>query len=151
MRSGSLSKRGHSNPTYHRYWFVLKGDVLSYYENPQNRYFPRSSIDLRYGIEAAVAEPEKGKDHSTFFTITTTDRVFYFKADSAASAKEWVKALNKIIFRSHNDGDGVKIVLPVESIFGVEESRVLEFADTFRLDVLNKDDHTTDEVNRGNL
>src|SRR5262249_30697440 len=95
-----------------------------------------------------VAESDKGKDYSMFFDITTTDRILHFKADSVPSAREWVKALNKIIFRSHNDGDGVKIVLPIESIFGLEESPVLEFADTFKLDVLDQIDHTTDEVSR---
>ncbi|RPB25450.1 UDP-Glycosyltransferase/glycogen phosphorylase [Terfezia boudieri ATCC MYA-4762] len=145
IKSGSLSKRGKNNPKYHRYWFVLKGDVLSYYENPGDLYFPSGTIDLRYGVQASVHELDKGKDYSTFFDITTTDRVLHFKADSVPSAKEWVKALNKIIFRSHNDGDGVKIVLPIGNIFGLEESPVLEFADTFRVDVLDQVDHTTDE------
>jgi len=148
IKSGSLSKRGKNNPKYHRYWFVLKGDVLSYYENPGDLYFPSGTIDLRYGVQASLHESDKGKDHSTFFDITTTDRVLHFKADSTPSAKEWVKALNKIIFRSHNDGDGVKIVIPIESIFGLEESPVLEFADTFRLDALDQVDHTTDEVSQ---
>lgn len=145
IKSGHLSKRGKNNPKYRRYWFVLKGDVLSYYENPGDLYFPSGTVDLRYGVEAVVTQ-EKGKDPATFFNITTTDRVLHFKADSAPSAKEWVKALNKIIFRSHNDGDGVKIVIPTESIFGLEESPVLEFADTVRLDVLDQVDHAIDEV-----
>ena len=122
--------------------------MLSYYEDPGDLYFPSGTINLRNGVQASVIEPEKGKDQSTFFNITTVDRIWHFKADSVPSAKEWVKVLNKVIFRSHNDGDGVKVVLPIESIFGLEESPVLEFADTFKLDVLDQADHTTDEVSQ---
>lgn len=122
--------------------------MLLYYEDPGDLYFPSGTINLRNVVEASVIESEKGKDQSTFFNITAVDRVWHFKADSVPSAKEWVKVLNKVIFRSHNDGDGVKVVLPIESIFGLEESPVLEFADTFKLDVLDQVDHTTDEVSQ---
>lgn len=120
--------------------------MLLYYEDPGDLYFPSGTINLRNGVQASVIESGEGKGQSAFFNITTVDRVWYFRADSVPSAKEWVKALNKVIFRSHNDGDGVKVVLPIEGIFGLEESPVLEFADTFKLDFLNQVDHTTDEV-----
>ncbi|KAF8475954.1 hypothetical protein BDZ91DRAFT_818398 [Kalaharituber pfeilii] len=138
IKSGHLSKRGHSNPKYKRYWFKLKGDVFSYYEDPGKIYFPRGNIDLRYGVQAA----ERSRH---FFTLTTTEKVIHFRADSAASAKDWVNKLNKIILRSHNEGDGVKIALPIESIYGLEEIPVLEYADTIKLDVLDQIEHTTDE------
>ena len=62
-----------------------------------------------------MVDKDKGKD-ATHFTVVTHQRKFNFKADSVPSAKEWVKALQKIIFRSHNDGDSVKISLPIENI-----------------------------------
>lgn len=142
-----MAKRGKQNPKFNRYWFILKGDVLSYYIDPSDLYFPSGNIDLRYGISACVSEPrEKGKD-ATSFSIVTHQRVYNFKADSAASAKEWVKILQKVIFRSHNDGDSVKISLPVENIIDVEESPVIEFAETLKIRVIDSDEtYAIDEV-----
>lgn len=81
------------------------------------------------------------KDTETLnFTVQTNERIFHFRADSAASAKEWVKAIQRVIFRSHNDGDSVKIAMPVEDIIQIEESPVLEFADTYKIVVADKQD-----------
>jgi sterol 3beta-glucosyltransferase len=149
-KSGYLSKRGRQNPKYNRYWFTLKGDVLAYYTDPSNLYFPSGNIDLRYGISAALVESkEKGKP-SMNFTVTTHQRVYHFKADSAASAKEWVRTLQKVIFRSHNDGDSVKVSLPVENVIDIEESTVLEFAETVKIRVVDNDEtYAIDEVGPG--
>jgi sterol 3beta-glucosyltransferase len=120
--------------------------VLSYYTDPSDLYFPSGNIDLRYGISANVAEREKGKD-ATYFTVVTHQRKFQFKADSAPSAKEWVKALQKIIFRSHNEGDSVKISLPIENIIDIEESQIVEFAETCKIRVIDNDEtYAIDEV-----
>lgn len=153
LKSGYLSKRGKSTVKFTRYWFILKGDVLSYYTNPSELYFPNGNIDLRYGLQASVVEAKDPKD-SVMVTLSTDQRKYYFRADSAASAKEWVKSLQKVIFRSHNEGDSVKISIPVENVIEVEESPVLEFADTFKLKVVDNDDtYAIDEVafSPGNL
>ena len=146
-KSGHLSKRGKQNPRFNRYWFTLKGDVLSYYTDVSDLYFPSGNIDLRYGISASLSESkEKGKE-PTHFSVVTNQRAYYFKADSAASAKEWVKTLQKVIFRSHNDGDSVKISLPVENVIDIEESPVIEFAETLKVRVVDSDEtYAIDEV-----
>jgi sterol 3beta-glucosyltransferase len=145
-KSGYLAKRGLKNPKYNRYWFKLQGDVLSYYSDPSDLYFPKGNIDLRYGISAHVADKEKGKDN-TYFSVVTHQRKFHFKADSAPSAKEWVKSLQKIIFRSHNDGDSVKISLPIENIIDIEDSQMIEFAETCKIRVIDNDEtYAIDEV-----
>lgn len=124
---------------------MLKGDVLSYFSDPGEVYFPNGNIDLRYGIQASLVEA-KDKE-PTAFTVTTDQRSYYFRADSAASAKEWVKTLQKVIFRTHNEGDSVKISIPTENLIDVEESPVLEFADTIKLKVFTNDDtYAIDEV-----
>ena len=139
-KSGHLSKRGKQNPRYNRYWFRLQGDVLSYYTDPSDLYFPSGNIDLRYGISATLSDTkEKGKDTKSF-TITTPSRVYHFNADSSASAKEWVRTLQKVIFRSHNDGDSVKISLPLQNVVDIEESPVIDFADTFKVRVIDNDE-----------
>ncbi|PKS12321.1 hypothetical protein jhhlp_001621 [Lomentospora prolificans] len=136
-KSGYLSKSGKRNPKYNRYWFRLKGDVLSYFADTTNVYFPHGQIDLRYAISANVTDKEKGGTH---FSVTTHHRTYYLKADSAPSAKEWVKAIQRVIFRSHNDGDSVKISLPIENIIDIEEMHMLEFADTCKIRVLDNDE-----------
>ncbi|KAL8849482.1 MAG: hypothetical protein Q9221_005564 [Calogaya cf. arnoldii] len=139
-KSGYLAKRGKQNPKFSRYWFILKGDVLSYFTNPSDLYFPSGNIDLTYGISASLVDTkEKGKE-TTSFSVVTNERVYHFKADSPSSAKEWVKTLQKVIFRSHNDGDSVKISLPVENIIDIEESPVIDFAKTLKIRVVDSDE-----------
>lgn len=135
-KSGYLSKRGRQHLRYHRYWFTLKGDVMSYYNDPSDLYFPSGNIDLRYGISAKPADNKDKTKESKDFSVTTDHRTYHFRADSAASAKEWVKNLQKVIFRSHNEGDSVKISLPIENIIDLEESPVIDFADTFKVRVV---------------
>ena len=146
-KSGYLSKRGRSNPKYHRYWFVLKGDVLTYYSNPSNQYFPSGQVDLRYGISATLTEQKDKSKECLNFSVTTAERTYHFKADSVSSAKEWIKQLNKVIFRSHNDGDSVKISMPTQNVIDVEENQVLDFADTVKIRVIDNDEtYAIDEV-----
>ena len=139
-KSGYLSKRGRQNPKYGRFWFVLKGDVLSYYNNPNEVYFPHGNVDLRYGISAALVGDKDKQKESKDFSVTTNSRTYHFRADSVASAKEWVRTLQKVIFRSHNDGDSVKISLPVENVIDVEQSPVVEFSETLKLRVIESGD-----------
>ncbi|KAF3942031.1 hypothetical protein ABW19_dt0200868 [Dactylella cylindrospora] len=136
LKSGHFYKRGRKNPRYSRYWFTLKGDVLSYYADASELYFPSGNIDLRYAIHAYT--DEDSKDHT--FTLVTNSRKYEFKADSATSAVEWTKALEKVIFRIHNDGDSVKVVIPIENVLEIEKSPVIEFADTFKLKVVADDE-----------
>ena len=146
-KSGHLAKRGRQNPKYNRYWFQLKGDVLSYYLNPSDLYFPSGNIDLRYGISASLAGTKDKSKDTKDFSVTTDHRTYHFRADSASSAKEWVKTLQKVIFRSHNDGDSVKISLPVANIIDIEESPVIDFAETFKLRVVDiVESYDIDEV-----
>ncbi|KAF3764048.1 family 1 glycosyltransferase [Cryphonectria parasitica EP155] len=136
-KSGHLSKSGKRNPKYNRYWFRLKGDVFSYYRDSSNLYFPHGQIDLRYGISASVTDKDKD---GVNFTLETDHRTYYFRADSAQSAKEWVKCLQRVIFRSHNDGDSVKISLPIQNVIDIEETQMLEFAETCKIRVIDNDE-----------
>jgi len=126
---------------------VLKGDVLTYYDNPSQPYFQSGNIDLRYAISANLSEQKDKHKDPTAFTVTTDQRTYYFKADSTPSAKEWVKHLQKVIFRSHNDGNSVKISIPIENIIDIEENPVLDFADTVKIRVIdNEETYAIDEV-----
>jgi sterol 3beta-glucosyltransferase len=146
-KTGYLSKRGRQNPKYSRYWFTLKGVVLSYYSTPSDLFFPAGNIDLRYSISASLAEEKENQKTTKDFSLTTDHRTYHFKADSHASAKEWVKNLQKVIFRSHNDGDSVKISLPIENVIDIEQSPVVDFAETLKVRVVESgDSYAIDEV-----
>ncbi|KAH6638541.1 autophagy-related protein 26 [Truncatella angustata] len=136
-KSGYLSKSGKRNPKYNRYWFRLKGDVLGYYRDSSNLYFPSGQIDLRYAIKAHITDSDKESLH---FSVVTDHRTYHFKADSAPSAKEWVKSLQRVIFRSHNDGDSVKISLPIRNVVDIEETQMLDFADTIKIRVIDNEE-----------
>ncbi|CAO2654338.1 Nn.00g110710.m01.CDS01 [Neocucurbitaria sp. VM-36] len=129
-KTGYVFKRGRSK--YNRYWFILRGDVLSYYTNPAELYFPRNRINLQYATSADVVESNRKGEEETTFIVTTDERKYQFKADSAASAKEWVRSIQKVIFRTHNEGNSVKISLPIQNVLEIEESSILDFADTVK-------------------
>jgi sterol 3beta-glucosyltransferase len=144
VKSGYLSKSGKRNPSYARFWFRLKGDVLTYYKTATDVYFPHGQIDLRYGISASVVDKDKEALH---FVVETHHRTYKFKADSAPSAKEWVKSLQRVIFRSHNDGDSVKISLPIKNVMDIEDTQMISFADTCKIRVIDNDEtYAIDEV-----
>ncbi|RMZ72997.1 Sterol 3-beta-glucosyltransferase [Pyrenophora seminiperda CCB06] len=137
-KTGYLSKRGRSK--FNRYWFVLRGDVLAYYTNPAEVYFPRNRINLQYAVSAEVIESTKKGEGETSFTITTDERSYLFKADSVASAKEWTKSIQKVIFRTHNEGNSVKISLPIQNVLEIEESSILDLANTVKVRVIDNDE-----------
>ncbi|KAB5511732.1 glycosyltransferase family 1 protein [Coniochaeta sp. 2T2.1] len=137
VKSGYLYKSGKRNPKFNRYWFRLKGDVFSYYKDSQSLYFPSGQIDLRYGISTDITDKDKESIH---FSLVTHHRTYNFRADSAPSAKEWVKSLQRVIFRSHNEGDSVKISLPIENVIDIEETQMLDFADTCKIRVIDNDE-----------
>jgi sterol 3beta-glucosyltransferase len=144
-KTGYLFKRGRSK--YNRYWFILRGDVLSYYTNPAELYFPRNRINLQYAISAEATESKKKGEDETTFLVTTDERKYQFRADSAASAKEWVRSIQKVIFRTHNEGNSVKISLPIQNVIEIEESSILDFADTVKVRVVdNGETFAIDEV-----
>jgi len=139
LKTGHLGKQGKHSYSYKRYWFILKGDTFAYYSSSSEPYSPLGLVDLRYAISAEVTPAEEGKEAADF-TVTTQDRVYYYRADSYAAARDWVKQLQKIIFRSHNEGDAVKISLPIENILDVEQTGVVDFAETIKLRVMASDE-----------
>lgn len=121
---------------------------MSYFNDAANLYFPHGQIDLRYGISVELTDRNDKNKDGVHFSLVTHHRTYYFKADSAQSAKEWVKSLQRVIFRSHNDGDSVKISLPLENVIDVEDAHTItDFADTCKIRVVDNDEtYAIDEV-----
>ena len=101
----------------------------------QDPYFPDGHIDLHYAISV-----EPSQFHKHHFKVATADKKWHFSADSEASRDEWVKTLKKGVFRCQNEGESVKIAIPLETIVDVEKSSSLEFAETIRVRVYDADE-----------
>ena len=150
IKTGHISKRGQRNPRYKKYWFVLKGDILSYYKDSSSPYTPRDVIDLRYGVSADIILDQDQSRESTSFSVVTDTKTYHFKAETASSASEWVKQIQKVIFRSRNNSDSVKICLPVDNVVDIEESNYSDFADTIKIRIIDNDEtFAVDEVGSG--
>ena len=113
--------------------------MLSYYQSASSLYFPQGTIDLRSAVSAQL---EKAADDGTSrgFSITTSQRTHRFKAESVASAQEWVKKLQQAIFHSHNAGNSVKIALPIENILEVEDNPLFERWDTLKIKAVDNEE-----------
>ncbi|GEM12027.1 sterol 3-beta-glucosyltransferase, glycosyltransferase family 1 protein [Rhodotorula toruloides] len=135
IRSGSLSVRGSRTRRYRKHWFVLKDSVLSWFPSSTDPYFPDGHIDLHYCVAV-----EPSTKHSHHFKVSTSEKRYHFSADSEASRDEWVKAIKKVVFRCQNEGESVKIAIPLETIVDVEKSSSLEFAETIRVRVYDADE-----------
>lgn len=141
IMSGNLAKKGRNSSRYTRYWFVLRNDLFAYYTSATDLYFPAGTIDLRYAIQAEVVPDATGsKSDSTTFSLTTEKRTYHFKADNNTSANNWVKILQKEIFRSRNEGDHVKIKIPVENIIDLEESLLFDIVDALKIRAIDSDE-----------
>ncbi|GAA5892114.1 hypothetical protein JCM8208_001437 [Rhodotorula glutinis] len=135
VRSGSLSVRSSRTRRYGKHWFVLKDSVFSWFPSSTDPYFPDGHIDLHYAISV-----EPSQFHKHHFKVATSDKKWHFSADSEASRDEWVKTLKKGVFRCQNEGESVKIAIPLETIVDVEKSSSLEFAETIRVRVYDADE-----------
>ena len=98
-------------------------------------------------MSAQVIHTKETEVAQSSFTISTAHSDLSFKADSATSAKEWVKQIQSVIFRLQNGGDSIKITLPARNILDLENNPVLDAADTFRFRVIDNDEtYAVDEV-----
>ncbi|PWN91000.1 UDP-Glycosyltransferase/glycogen phosphorylase [Acaromyces ingoldii] len=119
LKAGPLRKRTKRTHRFSRHWAVVRGRSLSWYESERDPYFPQDHIDLRNvtAVEsAASAESERR------FRVHTPYRVFLFEAASAQGKDEWVAILRKAVFRTQNEGESVRISIPLEAIVDIDGS-----------------------------
>lgn len=136
LKSGHLSKRGKTNPHYRRYYFTLKGTVLSYFASNAALYYPSGNIDLRNAVSVNLARDQDGH----YFSIITDRRTYYFKADSENAASDWVRSIRATMDRSRTDANSIKIALPIDNILDVEDCPIIDAGDTIRIRVVDNDE-----------
>lgn len=66
------------------------------------------------------------------FKVLTPERRLVFTADSAAAREDWVKTIRKAVFACQNEGESVKIAIPLERVVSIERSS-MEFVDALLL------------------
>jgi sterol 3beta-glucosyltransferase len=111
FKEGYLGKKTSKGRQYYKYWFILKGHVLSYYENQKDVYFPQSSIDLKNVLSVEYSKKSEKK-----FKIITTNKRHYFLAESRNEMVEWKKAVETAVFKAKNSAECIKIVIPLSSL-----------------------------------
>ncbi|XP_026178337.1 sesquipedalian-1 [Mastacembelus armatus] len=94
-KTGFLFKKGERNTAYHRRWFVLKGNMLFYFEERDSRE-PIGVIVLE-GCTVELCESIEEFAFAIKFDCAKA-RVYKMAAESQAAMESWVKALSRASF-----------------------------------------------------
>ncbi|NXC71081.1 SESQ1 protein, partial [Anhinga anhinga] len=93
--AGFLYKRGERHTAYHRRWFVLKGNMLFYFEERESRE-PVGVIVLE-GCTVELCDSAEEFAFSIRFGGTKS-RTYVLAAESQAAMESWVKSLSRASF-----------------------------------------------------
>lgn len=138
LKSGCLNRVFGTAGASQRYYFTLTDHVLSYCLDASEQFAVQGNINLKDAIEAQPAV-EYCKDGEYAFKLSTHHGDHILKTETASSANEWLKILQKVIFRLRNHGDAVKVVVPYSAILNVESSPGLAFTDTVKVSLADED------------
>ncbi|XP_053577359.1 sesquipedalian-2 [Bombina bombina] len=94
-RTGYLYKRGQWNVAYQKRWFVLKGNLLFYFEERQSREPVGVVILEGYTVELCQSEEEFA--FAVRFDVQDS-RSYILAAESQEDMESWVKALSRASF-----------------------------------------------------
>ncbi|KAG3279025.1 hypothetical protein H1C71_006096 [Ictidomys tridecemlineatus] len=93
--AGFLYKKGGRHAAYHRRWFVLRGNMLFYFEEPGSRE-PVGVIILE-GCTVELVEAAEEFAFAVRFAGARA-RTYVLAAESQAAMEGWVKALSRASF-----------------------------------------------------
>ncbi|NXR28913.1 SESQ1 protein, partial [Cinclus mexicanus] len=93
--AGFLYKRGERHTAYHRRWFVLKGNMLFYFEERDSRE-PVGVIVLE-GCNVELCEAAESYAFAIRFGGTKS-RTYVLAAENQAAMESWVKSLSRASF-----------------------------------------------------
>lgn len=94
-KTGFLFKKGERNTAYHRRWFVLKGNMLFYFEERDSRE-PIGVIVLE-GCTVELCESAEEFAFAIKFDCAKA-RVYKMAAENQPAMESWVKALSRASF-----------------------------------------------------
>ncbi|XP_011853326.1 PREDICTED: sesquipedalian-1 [Mandrillus leucophaeus] len=107
--AGFLYKKGGRHAAYHRRWFVLRGNMLFYFEDAASRE-PVGVIILE-GCTVELVEAAEEFAFAVRFAGTRA-RTYVLAAESQAAMEGWVKALSPPELSPHPHTPGGDQVLP---------------------------------------
>lgn len=93
--AGFLYKRGERHTAYHRRWFVLKGNMLFYFEERDSRE-PVGVIVLE-GCNVELCDAAENFAFAIRFDGTKS-RTYVLAAENQAAMESWVKSLSRASF-----------------------------------------------------
>lgn len=141
IKTGSLGKRTRRTHRFSRHWASLKGGKLSWFDSDRDPYFPQGHIDLR-----KVSAVEPSQNHKDRFKVTTPARRFTFLTEDEHSRDAWVAALQKETFRAQNQGESVRISIPIETVMNVETTLSVDGTEMVCISVVDEaGDFSVDE------
>lgn len=94
-KTGFLFKKGERNTAYHRRWFILKSNMLFYFEDRESRD-PIGVIVLE-GCTVELCESAEEFAFAIKFDCAKA-RVYKMAAENQAAMESWVKALSRASF-----------------------------------------------------
>lgn len=95
-KEGWVTKRGGTFKTWKKRWFVLQGNVISYYENKPNKKL-KGTIELTDDCGAEIATKADCRRQPSFKIRVPAVRTYYVVAESEVERKAWVDIINKTI------------------------------------------------------
>ncbi|KAL7839124.1 hypothetical protein SRHO_G00257820 [Serrasalmus rhombeus] len=95
-KTGFLWKKGERNPTYHRRWCVLKGNMLFYFEERDSRE-PVGVIVLE-GCTVELCDSESEEFAFAIRFDCARARIYKLAAENQVAMESWVKALSRATF-----------------------------------------------------
>ncbi|XP_049326608.1 sesquipedalian-1 [Astyanax mexicanus] len=95
-KTGFLWKKGERNPSYHRRWCVLKGNMLFYFEERESR--EPVGVIVMEGCTVELCDSESEEFAFAVRFDCARARVYKLAADTQVAMESWVKALSRATF-----------------------------------------------------
>nr|XP_061807143.1 sesquipedalian-1-like [Nerophis lumbriciformis] len=90
-KEGYLFKKGDFRPSYHKRWFVLKGNLLFYKDHPDDRDLV--GLIVLDGCTVQLCESDEQFAFSLVWSEPEGLRPYKFAAEDQAEQESWIKAL----------------------------------------------------------
>lgn len=141
VKTGVLGKQTRRTHRFSKHWASLKGGKLSWFDSERDPYFPQGHIDLR-----KVSAIDPSQNHKGRFKVTTPARRFTFLTEDEQSRDAWIAALQKETFRAQNQGESVRISIPLETVMNVETTLSVDGTEMVCISVVDEaGDFSVDE------
>lgn len=91
--AGYLTKQGHKRKSWKKRYFILRGNIISYYQD----YDLANHVKGKALAEVQVEDVQKWDGEAFGFMFMTTEQVpYYVYADNERERKKWMSALRKL-------------------------------------------------------